>query len=414
MDPFVAVCTKLGGDAAATGDRIKAAWGAMREFLLMASACKEPPAAAIPPLLSKIADITRDISKSVQRNEWEKHVKTCSEGVQALNWLLVKPAPRDFIESYIGGSDYWANGIRREFRTTNPDQVAFCDTFKNLLLALMDYVKEFHTTGTSWNPRGIDISEYSGSSKSASAPPVAATPAPAAAPKAAATTAGGGAPSGNMFAELNKGGNITSGLKTVTKDMQTWRSEYKSDAPAPVVKAAPVPRAAAASQTKGPPKLEFQPAGSKWAVENQTEANGVVDVTIGDMKETVYIYGCAGATINVIGKCKSIIIDSCKKTKVLFDIAFASCEIVNCQRMQVQCREKVASVAIDKTDGIIVFLPATSLDSKIVASKSSEMNLSWPDAHGDLIERPIPEQFVHGINATNDGVTADISELYTH
>ena len=29
------------------------------------------------------------------------------------------------------------------------------------------------------------------------------------------------------------------------------------------------------------------------------------------------------------------------------------------------CREKVTSVAIDKTDGIIVHLPATSLDTEV-------------------------------------------------
>jgi hypothetical protein len=45
--------------------------------------------------------------------------------------------------------------------------------------------------------------------------------------------------------------------------------------------------------------------------------------------------------------------------------------------MNLKCLEKVASVAIDKTDGIVVHLPTTSLDSKVVASKSSEMNLTW-------------------------------------
>ena len=39
----------------------------------------------------------------------------------------------------------------------------------------------------------------------------------------------------------------------------------------------------------------------------------------------------------------------------------ASCEVINCQRMKIQCREKVAAIAIDKTDGIVVFLPTTSL-----------------------------------------------------
>lgn len=421
LEPFVAICDKLGGDAATAGQLVKAAWLEMRSFLLLASACKEPPQAQLPTLLAGVAAKIRELGSSVKRNEWEKHSKTCSEGVQALNWLVIKPAPRDYIENFIGGSDYWANGIRREFKTTNPDQVAFCDTFKALLSALMDYVKEYHTTGASWNPRGVDVSEYKASGTSLGVP--VAAPTPVTVPTVASATAPASrapapAPSANMFAELNKGGAITSGLKTVTKDMQTWRSEYKGgDAPAPVVVAPKkAPTANASSQVRGPPKLEFQAAGNKWCVENQTEAGGVVEVTINDLKETVYIFGCVGATINIAGKCKSIIADSCKKTKVLFDNAFASCEIVNCQRMQVQCRVAVGSVAIDKTDGIIVFLPESSLDSKIVASKSSEMNLSWPDpdGSGNLIERPIPEQYVHQITASRTGVTADVSELYTH
>jgi hypothetical protein len=137
LDPFVAVCNKLGGDAATVGNLIHEAWMEMRAYLLMASACKEPPQASLGPLLTKLGEKTRAIGNTVQRNEWEKHTKTCQEGVQALNWLVVKPAPRDFIESYIGGSDYWANNIRREFRTTNPDQVAFCDNFKKMLQDLM-------------------------------------------------------------------------------------------------------------------------------------------------------------------------------------------------------------------------------------------------------------------------------------
>ena len=67
------------------------------------------------------------------------------------NRVCVKPAPRDFIESYVGGSDYWSNNIRKEYRLTSPPQIAFCDGFKNLLLELMVYVKAQHTTGVAWN-----------------------------------------------------------------------------------------------------------------------------------------------------------------------------------------------------------------------------------------------------------------------
>ena len=364
LDPFSAACKALGGDAAKGGDLVKEAFGEMRSFIALASACKEPPAASLPALLSKVTEKTTAIKNAEQRNDWQKHMKTLSEGCLSLNWLIVKPAPCEFISSCAEGADYWANNIRKEFRTTNPQQIAFCDTFKALILELVKYVKEHHRMGLTWNPKGGDAATYSGSApaKAAAAPAAAAV----VSPKAAAVVVPKAAPQGaDLFASLNKGGNITAGLKTVTKDQQTWRSEYKGpEGAAPVTPAAAVAARnapSAASAVKGPPKLEFQNAGSKWLVENQSEINGVVEVTIAEMKETVYIYGCVGATIDIKGKCKSIVVDGCKKTKVLFDTAMASCEVINCSRMQIQCRQKVAAVAIDKTDGIIVFLPATSL-----------------------------------------------------
>ena len=157
----------------------------------------------------------------------------------------------------------------------------------------------------------------------------------------------------------------------------------------------------------------------------------MVNIDISEVKQTAYIFGCIGATISVNGKCKSVILDNCKKTVVYFDTAISSCEVtfqceclkfffhqlyfyqvVNSTRIQIYCREKVASVAIDKTDGIVVNLPLTSLDTTVVASKSSEMNISWPDENGDIVERPIPEQYVHKINGLS--ITADVSDLYGH
>lgn len=408
LDPFVAACSKLGGDAEKAGNNIKEAWQAQRAFLLMATACKEPPQSGLPPLLKDLS-VKLSASKTfINRNEWENHTKTLSEGISCLNWLCIKPAPRDFIESSIGGSDYYANNIRKEFKTSNPDQIAFCNTFKTLIIELMAYVKEFHTTGVTWNPKGIDVKEYDASNAGAAAAPVAK---PVAAAPAATPTAPAAAAKADLFAALNKDTAITSGLKKVTKDMQTWREEYKGgDAPAPTPKAAPKAPAAAAVVMKHPPVCAF--ANNKWQVEYQTAEQGVVDIAIQDKKETVYILGCVGATISIKGKCKSIVVDSCKRTRVIFQSAMASCEVVNCQRMNIVCEESVAAVAIDKTDGIVVTLPRTSLNTEVVASKSSEMNLSWPDENGDMVEKPIPEQYVHRIKGMT--VTADVSDLYTH
>jgi len=86
LDPFVAAATKLGGDAEKSGKLVKEAWIELRAFLLLASSCKEPAQTALTPLLSGIGSKIKEISGSVNRNEWEKHSKVVSEGVGALQW----------------------------------------------------------------------------------------------------------------------------------------------------------------------------------------------------------------------------------------------------------------------------------------------------------------------------------------
>lgn len=195
-------------------------------------------------------------------------------------------------------------------------------------------------------------------------------------------------------------------------DQQTWRAEFKgTDVPAPVIKSTVVTKKTE-EVVKGTPKVEFIAAQNKWYVQYQSASDGEVVITIGDKKESVYILGCINAIIRVNGKCNGIIIDTCKKTKVNFENVIASCEIVNSQRIHVTCSDKVSSIAIDKTDGIIITLPQTSMDTEILTAKSSEMNVQWYDPAGELIERPIPEQYVHRIVGTT--ITAQVSDLYAH
>ncbi|CAN0450724.1 unnamed protein product, partial [Hapterophycus canaliculatus] len=75
----------------------------------------------------------------------------------------------------------------------------------------------------------------------APAPPISTA---AKAPAPARPAVGG---SNALFGELSKGLAVTSGLKKVTKDQQTWRKEFKGDeaAPTPAPKATPKPFASA-------------------------------------------------------------------------------------------------------------------------------------------------------------------------
>ncbi|CAN0375039.1 unnamed protein product [Laminaria digitata] len=117
--------------------------------------------------------------------------------------------PKDMVEPTIGGSDYWANKVRMQYRKTNPEQVEFCDALKALLTGLLAYVQANHKTGLAWNPRGADAASYADSS---AAPSAGTRAPPAVAPRAAPGRPGVGGSAG-LFGELSKGLAVTAGLK---------------------------------------------------------------------------------------------------------------------------------------------------------------------------------------------------------
>lgn len=123
-------------------------------------------------------------------------------------------------------------------------------------------------------------------------------------------------------------------------------------------------------------------------------------------------YKCEEATIQIKGKLKSVILDSCKKTNLVFESAISSCEVVNCKSVQIQSTGVCPSFSIDKTDGCLIYLSQEAVSvSSFVTSKSTEMNVSWEDREsGEQKEAPIPEQFIHRLK--NGAVTSEVSDLY--
>jgi len=211
---------------------------------------------------------------------------------------------------------------------------------------------------------------------------------------------------------LSQGLSVTSGLKKVTADMQTWKAEYKNDKQVPVKKTTGTtkPPVVSKAPVKRTPVQTYQ--GKKHTLEYFGE--GVITVESKSIQDSVCIYNCNDCVIDIKGKCKAIVLDGCKKVKVLFDDVVSGSEIVNCQRIQAQCRGKVPTVSIDKTDGMLFYLSRDSLDTQFTQSKSSEMNISFPDKDGNYKEFCIPEQYVHRIQ-NPDGqvsVSSDVSELY--
>ncbi|GFS27791.1 adenylyl cyclase-associated protein [Elysia marginata] len=185
-------------------------------------------------------------------------------------------------------------------------------------------------------------------------------------------------------------------LRKVTDDMKTHKNPALRQGPAPFKATQPKPaspkpvaKPVAAAPAK-PPLTELQ--GKKWVVEYHKDNKSIViDKT--ELKQSLYAFKCEGCVIQVTGKINSIILDSCKKTAIVFDDLLASLEFVNCQSMQAQVKGKLPTVSIDKTDGCQVYLSKDSLDVEIVSAKSSEMNILVPQGDGDYKEFALPEQF---------------------
>merc|ERR1712087_187044 len=118
------------------------------------------------------------------------------------------------------------------------------------------------------------------------------------------------------------------------------------------------------------------------------------------------------STLQVTGKVKCIGIDGCEKVNVICNDVLSNVEMVNSDRIKVQIMGAVKSVSIDKCNGVGVYLSKASLDAQIVTSKSSEMNLTIPEEggeDGDIVEMPIPEQFVTTV-AGSRKLKTDVSD----
>ena len=399
--PFVQTSQKIGGKVEMLGKATEKAFAEVRAIMVMAGDTKKP---SNTDFMANLNAAIAEVGKLRERDAFENHARAVGEGIGALTWVNPgNPTPGPFVLEMAEASTFYINKVRTEFKGKEGGEahIEWCKQLDAMWKGLGAFVKAELPTGLTWNPKGKDAT---------GAPAAAAAAAPAAASGGSApVTAKAAGAAVNVFAELSKidqSSGKTAGLRHVTKDM---KASANKDAPPVEPKKAPAPSSKAVEKPK---HQVFALQGNKWVVEGQTS---VVEIKEADIKQTVYIYNCVNATVVVNGKVNTITVDGCKNTQVVFQDVLALCELVNSRQCKVQCKGKAPTMAIDKCDGVVLYLSKeTMLETKIVASKSSEMNVAVPDATGEtFVERVIPEQYVHHITADLK-VTAEVSDLYTH
>mmetsp|Transcript_9941 Transcript_9941/g.14052 ORF Transcript_9941/g.14052 Transcript_9941/m.14052 type:complete len:502 (+) Transcript_9941:120-1625(+) len=429
VKPMAESCDALEG-MKNMGDLLQEAWAGVRTIVVVASFAKQPSdiPGELQPHLAPLQKTLGDVRGLRLDRKYDNHCKAIMEMLGALSWIMIRPpssTPASFVKEANNSSLFWTNKIRKEFKGKDDKQIAFCDAVKTTLLDLVSYIIEHHKTGLTFKPHGVSMAEaalLAQATAEAKEAPAAETKTPLSPGRRSSSVRGGSGGMNSLMDELAKkrssdGSSAATGLKHVTRDQQTWRKEFKKtddSASAPPKVPTLTKKEEPKKKLAGLPICEYQARGHKWVVENQTKetADGIITIDVTDPKQQVYIYNCEGITVQVKGgKCKSVIVDTCKKSNAVFDSLISGCEVVNCQKIQVQVTGICPTVSVDKTDGFLMYISKESLaTTSFVTCTSTEMNVSFPDDNGEQKELPIPEQFVHKL--VDGAVQSSVSDLY--
>ncbi|CAH2350436.1 adenylyl cyclase-associated protein [[Candida] railenensis] len=434
--PFVTISNSIDPIVGEGANLLQSALAAEAEFLKVAIKSKKPDfsdpefAEALTPINEKIGKLN-ELKDSNRKSEYYNQLSTIADGAPVVGWIL-SPTPVSTVPEFKDMASFWGNKILKEYKEKDPKQAEWVKSFYAIFDELKVYVKEYHYKGVTWNEKGKSFKEAAAGSSAAAAP----VPAPAAA--AAAAAAAGGAPpppppppppptnlyeekpaSGGInavFADLNKGEGITSGLKKVDKSQMTHKNPSLREKPpitkkpTPPKKPASLSSSSSAVPTKKPAKKELID-GTKWIIENYTAAdveNGRPIVIQVEMSQSIFIGNCSDVTIQIRGKANAISVTDTKKVGIVIDSLISGIDIIKSFKFGLQVTGVVYMISVDKSDEGSIYLSAESAEqAQIFTSSTTALNVNVPEGD-DFVELAIPEQFKHTFK--NGKLTAEVVE----
>lgn len=297
VDAYVQASNKLGGLIAEQAAKVLEGFKQQRRFLLISTKAKKPDLAGsemsvYQDLLKPINEALMAVGSIKESNRGSpdfSQLSAVSEGIMVLAWVTVDMRPYKHVEDSLGSAQFFGNRVLKEYKDKDPNQVAWIQAFYQVFRDLAEFVKSNFPNGIPWNPKGLPAAEV------AKAFPVSGT-APAGAPAPPPPAAGGPPPPpppgpppvlrinedkpldptpvggfGAVFDQLNKGSDVTKGLRKVDKSEMTHKNpalrtsstvagdSTRGKSPAPARKPKPE-----SMRVKKPPKKELD--SNKWTI----------------------------------------------------------------------------------------------------------------------------------------------------
>lgn len=397
---YLALSQKIGGDVQKHAEMMKKVLDCQRQLLVTAASSQKPSDAELGNLLKPLSNLIQQVQNFRETSRTSplfNHLSAVSETVPGFFWVTVTPKPGPYVKEMQDAGIFYTNRVLKEYKEKDKTHADWVKAYLSIFTALQGYIKAHHTTGLTWSKTGPVAS----ASAAPPPPPPAGCPAPPPPPPPSGLPAPSGDASGGdrnaLFAAINKGSCITSGLRPVKDSEKTHKNPslraectQVRTGPKPFESSSPRPAASATVARTKPAVLELQ--GKKWIVEYQ---NGAKDLMISETepKQVVYAFNCKDSTLQVKGKVNAITIDACKKMSMVFDDVVGIVEIINCDSVKVQVMGKVPTISINKTDGCQVYLSKDSINCHVISAKSSEMNVLIPKDDGEFDEFALPEQY---------------------
>ncbi|KAF2861661.1 hypothetical protein K470DRAFT_245165 [Piedraia hortae CBS 480.64] len=402
---------------------VETAFDVERRLLLTSTRAKKPDMTdqntmpvLVHDLQSAMGEVEQIRSDARSAKEWANHLSMVAEGLAALQWLFVDTKPSDFIGEIIGGSQMYGNRVLMAVKndTQKSAQAELVTTYTQLLKALQAYTKQYYPSGLTWNSSGVDaVQAYRETDASAtptprgpsiSGPSAGGPPPPPPPPPPLPTFDNvpstpqqrGGGDMGAVFAQLNRGDAVTSGLKKVDKSQMTHKNPSlravsgppdrpKSPGPGP---AKPKPANMRQSPPKAAGKTELD--GNKWLIANWDSPAQPIEIEVSQI-QSVLVTNCKRTTIILRGKANAISIDNSPNVQMLVATLVSGIDVIKSSRFALQITDVVPTIALDQVDGATIYLGENSLKTEVFTSKCTGINVVVPEK-GDSKECPVPEQ----------------------
>lgn len=420
IDPFVESSKEIDSTVGEVAAAFRDAFREQIKFLELVSTTKKPSVSdpkfveLLTPINAKIETIS-GLKDANRRSSFFNHLNTISEGAPVLGWI-VSDTPVSYIPEFKDSAQFWSNRVMKEFKDKDPKQVEWVKQFLAIFDHLRTYVKEYHATGPSWNANGKPLAESVAAQKGSSTAPAPPAPAPGAgasapppppppAPPASffdepAEKSGG---MGAVFADLNKGLNVTSGLKKVEKSQMTHKNPelraqgQVSGKPAPPKK--PQTLSLGSNIPKRKPARKELVDGSKWMIENFTLVDVSEPIVVHlEMLQSVFIGHTSGVTVQITGKGNAVSISETSKTAVVVESLISGIDVIKSHKFGIQVTGVVPLITVDKSDEGSIYLSQETIDadSHVMTSNSTALNINVLKDE-DYVELPIPEQLLHSL-----------------